>query len=74
MSADALAELRATLELTRLGEDKSRPAPAAGLARLDGLVAEVRRCGLPVRVERCGTARDLPARSTWWPCGWCRSR
>jgi signal transduction histidine kinase len=25
------------------------------------LVAEVRRCGLPVRVDRCGTARNLPA-------------
>lgn len=61
VSAEALAELRATLELTRLGNDEAWRTPPAGLGRLDGLVAEVRRCGLPVDVARVGSARDLPA-------------
>lgn len=58
-SAEALEELRATLAI--IGHDEARRSPVGGLARLDALVAEVRRCGLSVRVERDGVERHLPA-------------
>jgi hypothetical protein len=35
--------------------------PLTGLARLDGLLGEVRLCGVPVELMTTGTPRDLPA-------------
>lgn len=58
-STEALDELRTTLALAR--DDEARRAPVSGLARLPGLVTEVRLCGLPVDVTVEGEAnRDLP--------------
>ncbi len=54
---DALAELRRVVHGLR--EDGPAP-PAAGLAALDGLAAQVRAAGLPVELRVEGMARPLP--------------
>ncbi|MGH3743852.1 MAG: sensor histidine kinase, partial [Mycobacteriales bacterium] len=58
-STEALDELRVTLALTRGEADVAGRAPTEGLARLPGLVAELRLCGLPVHVETLGEPRLL---------------
>jgi signal transduction histidine kinase len=55
--ADAVRELRATLDVLRSDED----GDATGLGHLDGLVARARAAGLPVTVEVTGARRPLPA-------------
>ncbi|WP_066943524.1 sensor histidine kinase [Microtetraspora fusca] len=55
--ADAMRELRATLEVLRDSDD-----PAGnGLERVDDLVARVGAAGLPTTVTVTGSARALPA-------------
>jgi signal transduction histidine kinase len=54
---DALGELRRVVQGLR--EDEPAP-PAAGLAALDGLAAQVRAAGLPVELRVEGLARPLP--------------
>ncbi|WP_067139352.1 sensor histidine kinase [Microtetraspora malaysiensis] len=56
-SADAMRELRATLEVLRDADD---PA-GSGLDRVDDLVARVGAAGLPTTVTVTGPARALPA-------------
>jgi signal transduction histidine kinase len=62
-SADAMRELRATLEVLRHpdGSGTDLEAPASGLDRLDDLVERARSTGLPATVTICGTRRELPA-------------
>jgi signal transduction histidine kinase len=55
-SAEAMRELRATLEVLRAEEP-----PATGLDRLDELVERARSAGLPVTVRTSGEPRPLPA-------------
>jgi signal transduction histidine kinase len=58
-STEALDELRTTLALAR--DETARRAPLSGLARLPGLVTEVRLCGLPVDLTVEGDVeRELP--------------
>jgi signal transduction histidine kinase len=58
-STEALDELRTTLALAR--DDTARRVPLSGLARLPGLVTEVRLCGLQVDIVVEGDAdRTLP--------------
>ena len=60
-SAEALAELRATLKTLRSAQDGPAPLqPGPGLASLDGLVAGVRDAGLSVDLEVTGSAASLP--------------
>jgi signal transduction histidine kinase len=60
-SAEALAELRATLKTLRSAQDGPAPLqPGLGLASLDGLVAGVREAGLSVDLEVTGSAASLP--------------
>ena len=54
--ADAVRELRATLDVLRSEED----GDGTGLCQLDGLVARARAAGLPVTVEVTGAQRPLP--------------
>jgi signal transduction histidine kinase len=60
-SREALRELRATLGVLRQVDEDAPTAPAPGLARADELVASAKRAGLPVRIERAGSERSLPA-------------
>jgi signal transduction histidine kinase len=59
-SIDALAELRETLAVTS-DPDGAAWEPLTGLARLAGLAADVRLCGLPLDVQTSGIARPLAA-------------
>jgi signal transduction histidine kinase len=56
----ALAEMRRLLAAMRDDGDDVDLAPQPGLDRLDALVAEVGRAGLPVRVQVDGEPRPLP--------------
>jgi signal transduction histidine kinase len=56
----SLVELRRILELLREPADAAESRPQPSLAQLDGLVAEYRDAGLPVRLERVGDQRPLP--------------
>ncbi|WP_436888837.1 sensor histidine kinase [Nocardiopsis dassonvillei] len=58
-SRSALEELRRTLAVFR-GEEGAALEPVAGLGRLEGVVEEMGRAGLPVEVERSGGAVVLP--------------
>ena len=54
--ADAVRELRATLDVLRSEED----GDGSGLSQLDSLVARARAAGLPVTVTVTGAKRPLP--------------
>jgi len=54
--ADAVRELRATLDVLRSEED----GDGSGLSQLDSLVARARAAGLPVTVTVTGAERPLP--------------
>ncbi|WP_214104545.1 sensor histidine kinase [Acrocarpospora catenulata] len=56
--ADAMRELRATLEALR---DATGEPPGSGLDQLDSLVDRVRSAGLPTTVTISGETRRLPA-------------
>ena len=60
-SADALREVRSTLEILRGGKEAPPRAPAAGLARLDELVSRASAAGVGVSLEVQGDPRPLPA-------------
>ncbi|WP_432148766.1 sensor histidine kinase [Streptomyces sp. bgisy029] len=60
-SRETLRELRATLGVLRQVDEEAPRAPAPGLDRADELVASAVRAGLPVRIERTGSERPLPA-------------
>ena len=65
-SKNGLRELRAILDVLRTAsgdaDELADPVqPAAGLGRLDALVAGVRAAGLPVTVSVSGQPRELPA-------------
>lgn len=57
----ALAELRRLLGILREQDSESAFAPQPGLGRLDALLADVRRAGLPVDLQIEGEPRMLPA-------------
>src|SRR4051812_33351454 len=59
-SRESLHELRAALDVLRLG-DEAPHTPAPGLSDLDALVEGVRASGLSVDVERVGEVVALPA-------------
>jgi signal transduction histidine kinase len=56
----ALAELRRLLGMIRLGDGEPALAPQPGLARLDDLMGQARRAGLPVDLAVAGEPRALP--------------
>jgi signal transduction histidine kinase len=57
----ALGDMRRLLAVLRdTEEDAAEQAPQPTLARLDGLVAQVRASGVPVEVEVVGKRRELP--------------
>ena len=56
---DALSALRRELGLLRV--DREAPDPGTGLDRLDVLIDQVRRAGLPVQLVVLGDRRPLPA-------------
>ena len=58
---EALAETRRLFGVLRAGSGPELWQPLPGLADLDGLLGTVRSAGLPVRLERGGSAGDLPA-------------
>ncbi|MCZ4515841.1 histidine kinase, partial [Streptomyces sp. ActVer] len=60
-SRETLRELRATLGVLRQVDEDVPTAPAPGLARADELVDSAKVAGLPVRIERTGAERSLPA-------------
>jgi signal transduction histidine kinase len=57
-SAEAMRELRATLEVLRADGDD---LPVRGLDRLDDLVERARSAGVPAQVKVTGEERPLPA-------------
>ena len=60
-SRELLAEMRVTLGVLRGVDEQPPRQPAAGLARIDDLVADNRSAGLPVAVRVLGDPRQLPA-------------
>jgi signal transduction histidine kinase len=60
-STEALREVRAVLAALHSDDDAAPLAPAAGVASLDALAAEVSAAGLPVETETVGVPRALPA-------------
>jgi signal transduction histidine kinase len=56
----ALGEMRRLLGAMRRGDDGAELAPQPGLARLDDLLGEVRRAGLPVALHVEGEPFPLP--------------
>jgi signal transduction histidine kinase len=56
----ALAELRRLLGMIRSGDGEPALAPQPGLARLDDLMGQARRAGLPVDLAVAGEPRALP--------------
>jgi signal transduction histidine kinase len=56
----ALGEMRRLLGAMRRGDDGPELAPQPGLGRLDVLLHEVRRAGLPVELHIDGEATPLP--------------
>jgi signal transduction histidine kinase len=61
VSKETMAELRATLDLLREGEESAPLAPLAGLDRLDALVETTRQAGVPVELRVTGDPRPLAA-------------
>lgn len=59
-NTQALGDMRRLLALLRDTEGDSDHSPQPSLARLDELVADVERSGLPVAVETDGDARGVP--------------
>jgi signal transduction histidine kinase len=57
----ALGEMRHLVGAMRRGDDGPELAPAPGLGRLDVLLQEIRRAGLPVELQVDGEPVDLPA-------------
>jgi len=57
---NALAEMRRLLSAMRTDGEQSELAPQPGLDRLEELLDEVRRAGLPVELHVEGEARPLP--------------
>jgi signal transduction histidine kinase len=69
-SRAALTELRRLLGVLRQeDEPQGELTPVPGLADLDGLLAEVAKAGLPVRLRLEGTPSPLPAGVTCPPTG-----
>lgn len=61
-SAEALAELRATLAAITPDSEAADPrTPTPGLDRLEALCARMREAGIEVDLARSGTARALPS-------------
>ena len=60
-SKEALGELRSVLEVVRASDERAPTAPAAGLDRLEQLIARTRDAGVPVSSRIDGTPRSLPA-------------
>ena len=60
-SKEALTEVRSVLGVLRQVDESAPRSPAAGLARLDDLVARARVAGITVRLVTEGTPRPLPA-------------
>ena len=58
-SAQALRELRATLQVLRAADDGQR-APHAGLSQVDELVAVAREAGLDVKLETGTPSTEVP--------------
>ncbi len=56
----SLTELRRILALLRSPEHDAEPRPQPSLGDLNGLVADYRAAGLPVRLEVTGQRRPLP--------------
>jgi signal transduction histidine kinase len=56
----ALGEMRRLLGAMRRDEDEAELAPQPGLGRLDGLLEEIRRAGLPVELQIDGEPFRLP--------------
>jgi signal transduction histidine kinase len=56
----ALGELHELLGVLRADEDQSPRAPQPGLTRLDALIEQVRRSGLPVELRVDGNPTPLP--------------
>jgi signal transduction histidine kinase len=59
-SKDALAELRALVDVLRAGPERAPLRPTPTLADVDDLVARTRAAGLPVELRVQGTRRPLP--------------
>jgi signal transduction histidine kinase len=60
-SKEALTEVRSVLGVLRQVDESAPRAPAAGLARLEDLLARTRVAGITVRVRTTGEPRTLPA-------------
>jgi signal transduction histidine kinase len=60
-SKDALDEVRSVVGVLRRADEQAPRSPAAGLGRLDELVASTAAAGLDVRARTEGTPRPLPA-------------
>jgi signal transduction histidine kinase len=60
-SKEALSEVRSVLGVLRQVNEGAPRSPAAGLARLDDLVARAETTGLTVRMRTIGKPRPLPA-------------
>jgi signal transduction histidine kinase len=60
-SADMLGELRSVLDALRAPEDRAPRAPAAGLDRLDQLLARATSAGVPISSHIDRSPRQLPA-------------
>jgi signal transduction histidine kinase len=60
-SKEALSEVRSVLGVLRQVNESAPRSPAAGLARLDDLVARAKVAGITVRMRTTGEPRTLPA-------------
>ncbi|GLY91364.1 sensor histidine kinase [Actinoallomurus iriomotensis] len=60
-SKEALTEVRSVLGVLRQVDESAPRSPAAGLARLDDLLARARVAGITVHTETTGEPRPLPA-------------
>lgn len=60
MGRGALAEMRHLLDAMREDGERAERGPQPGLDRLDALLAEVDRAGLPVRLHVDGDPLELP--------------
>jgi signal transduction histidine kinase len=60
-SKEALTEVRSVLGVLRQVDESAPRSPAAGLARLDDLVARAHAAGITVRKRTTGEPRPLPA-------------
>ena len=57
----ALGEMRHLVGAMRRGDDGPELSPQPGLGRLDALLEEIRRAGLPVELHVAGEPAELPA-------------